>query len=72
MPKEYTEEELEELLDAVYQEVGGWDIDTLIDYAYENLAGYYLKCDDPEKIKLLLNKQLINNSSNVVMLRNGE
>ena len=28
--------------------------------------------DIPEEIKLLLNKQLINNSSNVVMLRNGE
>ena len=72
MPKEYTDQEIEEVLDATKQEVDGWDIDTLIDYAYENLAGYYLKCDDPEKIKLLLNKQLINNSSNVVMLRNGE
>ena len=72
MPKEYTDQEIEEILDATQQEVDGWDIDTLIHYAYENLAGYYLTSDDPEKIKLLLNKQLINNSSNVVMLRNGE
>jgi hypothetical protein len=72
MPKEYTDQEIEEVCDAVYQEVGGWDVDTLIDYAYENLSSYYLKCDAPEEIKLLLNKQLINNSSNVVMLRNGE
>jgi|TARA_R110002167_G_C12221940_1_gene608891 hypothetical protein len=71
MPKEYTDKEIEEVLDATKQEVDGWDIDTLIDYAYDHLANDYLTSDDPEKIKLLLTKQLINNSSNVVMLRNG-
>ena len=37
--------------DACWNEVNSWDIDTLIQYAYDSLADYYLRSADEEEVE---------------------
>tara|TARA_R110000765_G_scaffold99137_2_gene186136 strand:+ start:915 stop:1106 length:192 start_codon:yes stop_codon:yes gene_type:complete len=51
MTKEYT---TEEVIDACIDAVNGWDIDTLLNYAYDNLTDYYLDSADTEDLELFM------------------
>ena len=51
MTKEYTEEEI---INACYDAVNGWDIDTLLNYAYDNLIEFYTDCADGDALELFM------------------
>ena len=57
MTKEYTKEEV---IDACIDAVNGWDLDTLLNYAYDNLTDYYLDFDDVEELELLMQGENVN------------
>jgi len=57
MTKEYTKEEV---IDACIDAVNGWDLDTLLNYAYDNLTDYYLDFDDVEELELLMQQEITN------------
>ena len=44
----YTQKQIE---DVCWNEVNSWDIDTLIQYAYDSLADYYLRSADEEEVE---------------------
>jgi|TARA_R110001583_G_scaffold108258_1_gene256963 hypothetical protein len=57
MTKEYTKEEV---IDACIDEVNGWDLDTLLNYAYDNLTDYFLDSADAEDLELFMEGEDVN------------
>lgn len=55
--REYTEEEI---ISACSDAVNGWDKHTLLNYAFDNLADYYLNCGDYEALELFMEGEDIN------------
>ena len=51
MTKEYTKKEI---INACYDAVDGWDIDTLLNYAYDNLIEFYTDCADGDALELFM------------------
>tara|TARA_Y100000401_G_C8321715_1_gene225682 strand:- start:186 stop:362 length:177 start_codon:yes stop_codon:yes gene_type:complete len=57
MSKKYTQEQI---IDACIHEIDSWDMETLVNYAYDNLTDYYLDFADAEEVELFIQGENVN------------